>query len=275
MAANPLAPPRNRGLLEFFCRQYGLSVGEDRLQALGTLAGNFARLPYENLTKIIRSSRNGKGPAARRLPEHVLSDHRELGTGGTCFSLTATLLHLVRSLGMKAQPILADRHYGADTHSALLVWIRERPHLLDPGYLLVEPVPLDESRELEVETPFNRLVLSPGSPGRMRLYTLQQGGRSHRLTFKTAPADPGQFLKAWDESFSWEMMTHPLLTRVRSGKQIYLNGRRLQIRTHTEVVRKELDPEGLHRQIASAFGIAAPVVSTALAILDDASRGSS
>ena len=71
------------------------------------------------------------------------------------------------------------------------------------------------------------------------------------------------------------MMTHPLLTRVQGGKQVYLNGRRLQIRTHTGVVRKELDPEELHRQIAAAFGIAAPVVRTALAILDDASRGSS
>ena len=273
MAENPLAPPRDRELLEFFFRQYRLRLAEDRLHSLGALARSYSRLPYENLTKIIRSSRNGKGPGARRLPAQVLTDHRDLGTGGTCFSLTATLLHLVRSLGFKAHPILADRHYGSDTHSALLVWIRERPHLLDPGYLVVQPIPLDECRDVEVETPFNRLVLSPDSPGRLRLYTRQQGGRSHRLTFKTSPADPGQFLKAWDESFSWEMMTHPLLTRVRAGKQIYLNGRRLQIRTHTDVVRKELDPEELHRQIASAFGIAAPVVRTALAILDEACRG--
>ncbi|MDE2928405.1 MAG: arylamine N-acetyltransferase [Acidobacteriota bacterium] len=275
MAENPLAPPRNRHLLEFFDRQYDLRLADDRLQSLGALARSFSRLPYENLTKIIRSSRNGKGPSARRLPAQVLTDHRELGTGGTCFSLTATLLRLVRSLGFKAQPILADRHYGADTHSALLVRIRGRPHLLDPGYLVVEPIPLEESREVEVKTPFNRLLLSPESPGRMRLYTRQQGGRSHRLTFKTSPADPGQFMKAWDESFSWEMMTHPLLTRVEGGKQIYLNGRRLQIRTHTDVVRTELDRAELHRQIAAAFGIAPPVVRTALAILDDASRGSS
>ncbi len=201
MAENPLAPPRDRQLLEFFCRQYGLRPGEDRLHTLGTLARSFSQLPYENLTKIIRSSRNGKGPAARRLPTQVLTDHRELGTGGTCFSLTATLLHLVRSLGFRAQPILADRHYGSDTHSALLVWIRGRPHLLDPGYLVVEPIPLEESREVEVKTPFNRLLLSPESPERMRLYTRQQGGRSHRLTFKTSPADPGQFLKAWTNPF--------------------------------------------------------------------------
>ena len=275
MAENPLAPPRDRDLLEFFCRQYGLRPGEDRLRSLGALARSYARLPYENLTKIIRSSRNGKGPAARRLPARVLADHRELGTGGTCFSLTAALLHLVRSLGFKAHPILADRHYGADTHSALLVRIRGRPHLLDPGYLVVDPIPLDECRDVEVETLFNHLVLSPESPGRVRLYTRQQGGQSHRLTFKTSPADPGQFLKAWDDSFSWKMMTHPLLTRVRAGKQIYLNGRRLQIRTNTEVVRRELDCEELHLQIASAFGIAAPVVRTALSILDDASRGPS
>ncbi len=275
MTENPLAPPRDRQLLDFFCRQYGLRPGADRLCTLGAVARSFSQLPYENLTKIIRSSRNSKRPAARRVPSQVLTDHRDLGTGGTCFSLTATLLHLIRSLGFKSQPILADRHYGSDTHSALLVWIRGRPHLLDPGYLVVEPIPLDEGRDVEVETPFNRLILSPASPGRLRLYTRQQGGRSHRLTFKTSPADPGQFLNAWDESFAWEMMTHPLLTRVRAGKQIYLNGRRLQVRTHTEVVRKELAPEKLHHQIASTFGIAVPVVRTALAILDDASRGSS
>ena len=275
MAENPLALPRDRRLLAFFCRQYGLRPGEDRLHTLGALARSFSGLPYENLTKIIRSSRNGKGPAARRLPGQVLTDHQDLGTGGTCFSLTATLLHLVRSLGFEAQPILADRHYGSDTHSALLVRIRGRPHLLDPGYLVVEPIPLEESRDVEIETPFNRLLLSHESPGRMRLYTQQQGNRNHRLTFKTSPADPGQFLKAWDESFSWEMMTHPLLTRVQGDRQIYLNGRRLQIRTHTDVVRKELDRAELHRQIAAAFGIAVPVVCTALAILDDASRGTS
>ena len=273
MPENPLAPPRDRQLLEFYDRQYDLRLKDGRLGSLGAVARSFSRLPYENLTKIIRSSRNGKGPAARRLPARVLTDHRDLGTGGTCFSLTATLLHLVRSLGFEAQPILADRHYGADTHSALLVWIRGRPHLLDPGYLVVDPIPLEESREVEVETPFNRLLLSPESPGRMRLYTRHQSGQSHRLTFKTSPADPGRFLKAWDESFSWEMMTHPLLTRVQGGKQIYLNGRRLQVRTHTDVVRTELDPAELHRQIAAAFGIAVPVVRTALAILDDASRG--
>ena len=275
MAENPLAPPRDRQLLDFFCRQYSLHPGEDRLRTLGAVARSFSQLPYENLTKIIRNSRNSNAPEARRVPAQVLTDHRDLGTGGTCFSLTATLLHLVRSLGLEAQPILADRHYGSDTHSALLVWIRGRPHLLDPGYLVVDPIPLAESRKVEVKTPFNTLLLSPESPGRMRLYTRQQGGRSHRLTFKTSPADPGRFLKAWDESFSWEMMTHPLLTRIRAGRQIYLNGRRLQIRTHSEVVRKELDPEELHRQIASTFGIAVPVVRTALAILDDASRGSS
>ena len=103
-----------------------------------------------------------------------------------------------------------------------------------------------------------------------------RAAESHRLTFKTSPADPGQFLKAWDESFTWEMMTHPLLTRVQGGKQIYLNGRRLQIRTHTGVVRKELDPAKSctgrsPRPSESPFA----VVRTALAILDDASRGSS
>ena len=47
-------------------------------------------------------------------PAEVLADHEQCGAGGTCFSLTAAFLHLVRSLGWKAEPLLADRRYGCD-----------------------------------------------------------------------------------------------------------------------------------------------------------------
>src|SRR5204863_234100 len=67
--------------------------------------------------KIIKDAEAGGVEEARRTPAEVLADHHALGAGGTCFALTATMLHLVRALGFPAEPILADRRYGADTHS--------------------------------------------------------------------------------------------------------------------------------------------------------------
>jgi arylamine N-acetyltransferase len=95
----------------------------------------FATLPYENLSKVIRFAEAGDAVAARELPAEIINRHLQWGTGGTCFSLTATLLHLIRSLGFEAEPILADRPYGSNTHCALRVMVEGQPHLLDPGYL--------------------------------------------------------------------------------------------------------------------------------------------
>ena len=50
---------------------------------------------------------------------------------------------------LRAEPILADRRYGDDTHSALVVWHEGKPHLLDPGYLIVRPLPLPSAAGLQ------------------------------------------------------------------------------------------------------------------------------
>ena len=192
------------------------------------------------MTKIIKHAEYRAPAASRRTPREVLHGfHR--GAGGTCFSLTATLLHLVRAMGFDAEPILADRRYGADTHCALIVWMDEHPYLLDPGYLIVEPIPLCQAATgLVVPTRFNQLELIPGENGRLELHTTEQGNRRYRLTFKTNPADDQAFLQAWDASFDWEGMHYPVLTRVTEHQQRYLRGTHLQTRTLTEVQREDI-----------------------------------
>ncbi len=203
----------------------------------------------------------------------MISAHVEQGAGGTCFSLTAALLHILRSLGWRAEPILADRHYGQNTHCALVVWVDGTPHLLDPGYLIVKPIPLENGslergEELQVPTSFNEVILSPVEGGeKIELHTLQQGQRSHRLTFKAGPADPAEFLKAWDASFDWDMMRYPVLTRADDEKQVYLRGQRLQVRGRESLAREEIPREGLPLHIARVFGVDARLVERALGIL--------
>ena len=141
-----------------------------------SVAAAFSSLPYENLTKILKHDR--EGGVARRGPEEVIRDHIRLGSGGTCFSLTAALLHVLRALGLRAEPILADRHYGENTHCALLVWLDGEPHLLDPGYLILKPLALPGNEELEqvVPTAFNELLLRHREQGsKIELHTRQQG----------------------------------------------------------------------------------------------------
>ncbi len=268
MSANPLAFPEDRHLLDRFLQHFRLSPGQSSGELLRAVVSSFAHLPYENLTKIIKHRQLPRPEDARRHPGEVLADHFALGSGGTCFSLTATLLNLVRALGWEAEPLLADRRYGENTHCALIIWMDGKPHLVDPGYLIVEPIPLDLQQPREIRTAFNDLILHPTDDGRRIDLSTRSGGRiRHRLTFQASPADPGEFLRAWDASFDWDMMRYPVLSRVAHHQQLYLQGSRLQARSHAEVQREELPRAELAARIAADFGIDPQLAARALEIL--------
>lgn len=265
---DPLARPKTKRLLDQFRLFYRLpSDGEPR-RLLGELARAFAAIPYENLTKILKDAESGSPRAARRSPYEVLADHQRWRTGGTCFSLTATLLHLVRALGFEAEPILADRRYGQNTHCAMIVWLDNQPHLLDPGYLIVDPIPLAaDANALVVPTRFNQLELVSSGSDRLELYTMQQRDRRYRLTFKTDPVDETQFRRAWEASFDWDMMHCPMLTMVAGNQQLYIRGGWLQRRSRTGVHREEVPEQLLANRMAFEFGIDSGVIHKALHVL--------
>jgi len=260
---------RMNALMDFM-KHYGLPPGEPPRQTLGRVVAAFARLPYENITKIIKRAECGSAEKARRYPEEVIRNHIDWGAGGTCFSLTSALLYLMRSLGWKAEYILADRRYGQDTHCALLVWIDDVPHLLDPGFLVIDPIPLTAGGLSEVRTTFNSLILTPSvDRSQISLSTVRQGKKMYRLTYKASPVDTGEFYRAWDASFDWDMMRYPLLTRTEASSQIYLKGSRLQISNVDSAERMEISRDDLTARIASEFHIHPFVVARAISILRD------
>jgi arylamine N-acetyltransferase len=269
MADSPLAVPQDPGVLDAFRAQAGLRGRGSPVDQLREVVAAFSQLPYENLSKIVKADACGSPIRARRHPTEVIADHGAYGAGGTCFSLTVALLHLVRALGWQAEPLLADRRYGENTHCALAVWVAGRPHLLDPGFLILDPIPLDAGHETRVPTAFNELILTPDADGgRLALATAAGGRTTYRLTFKTQPADDGQFLQAWDASFDWEMMHYPVLSRVVDGRQLYLCRTRLQSRNRDTAEHVEIPRDELVRRIAAEFGIAVNLVGRALDVLD-------
>jgi len=269
MYEHPLLwPETDSPLLRQFLHAHGIDAARPPGELLTEVARAFSLLPFENLTKIIKDAEAGRVEEARRTPGEVLADHGALGTGGTCFALTSTMLHLVRALGFQAEPILADRRYGADAHSGLLVWLGGKPHLLDPGYLIVQPLPIPTSGDIRVPTPFNQLILRAQDGGaRVELYTLQTNQSTYRLTFKAKPVDAGEFLRAWDASFEADMMRYPVLSRVVGNQQLYLQKKHLLIRGANETKTAEVPPELLSAEIARQFQIAPAVVAKALNLL--------
>jgi arylamine N-acetyltransferase len=261
-----------KALLDFM-QHFGIAPEVPPRQLLDSVVTAFARLPYENITKIIKRAEAANAERARRYPEEVIRDHIKWGTGGTCFSLTSALAQLVRDLGWRAEFILANRSYGQNTHCALLVWVDGAPHLLDPGFLIVNPIQLRPEGEQEVNTSFNRLILKPeDNPDQVSLSTVRKSGKTYRLTYKTSPVNEGEFLEAWDASFGWDMMTYPLLTRTSDSKQIYLNGTKLQISDGDSVEKREIPADTLVAGIAAEFNIHPTLVARAVTLLKQRSE---
>ncbi len=260
----------NMNALLDFINHFGIKPKAPPRRLLEDVVTAFSHLPYENITKIIKHAESGSAQKARHYPEEVIRNHIAWGTGGTCFSLTATLCYLVRSLGWPAEYILADRRYGTDTHCALLVWIEGKVHLLDPGFLIFHAVELSPEREQQIDTGCNHLILAPDQDvNRISLFTVRRGKRNYRLTYKTSPVDEGEFLKAWDASFDWEMMQYPLLTRIAGDKQIYLRGSRLQISRTDAVEKRQIALDKLVEQITAYFRMEPRLIARALSILKE------
>lgn len=251
---------------ERFLRRHRIDPRWPEPRRAAAVARAFARLPYENFTKIIAEERAVLRTEARRTPAEVLADHEEYGTGGTCFSLTDTLVALLRAVALRAEPILADRWYGANTHCAVLVWLEGTPHLLDPGFLLTEPLPLPRQEAISVPTALHTLHLQPRSDGRVELLTEAAGRRKSRLLYRPEPADLQPFLSVWDDSFTWEMMKYPLVAGWHASTQVYLRGTRLQLHGPRGRDCEELPPSQLPIAVERLLGVAPEITQQALSI---------
>ncbi len=257
----------DRGTLELFCRKYGIR-STDRRSLIGQVATAFSLIPYENLTKIIKSDGVLDSSSAVRFPDEVIGDHLRWGTGGTCFSLTAAIIAVFDALGIEAQPLLADRNYGPDTHCGMMIMEDRANLLLDPGYLLFSPTPLPTIAATRVFQGYTTIELVPKGPGnRIELATIVKNSRKVRLTYKLPPADPETFYHAWITSFTWEMMTYPVLTRCIAGQHMYMQGASTALRTAEKTVRRELDIDGQISCIDSFMGISREVVLRAWRVI--------
>lgn len=260
-------------LLTFFAH-VGAPLRGDPPTLLTALLQNFARIPYENLTKIIGAA-EGTGAIFKQTPEEVIQGFIAHGTGGTCFPLTETLVRLVRALGFEAHPILADRRYGTDTHCALICKLSSHPtdtvwHLIDPGYLITTPCRIPHEGSARYELPITTIELrAADEPSRLHLYTSTNGETNlkYRLTYKIAPVDAGTFHKAWERSFDWEMMTYPIISSIVGNTQVYVQKKSLLVRSATQSTRVTLTDESLIHEVATRLSLSPHVVRQALKCL--------
>lgn len=269
------------GAREIFAGHFRIHESAPDLRLLRSMIAAFSNLPYENLTKIIRKF-TARTPEERlRGPVEVVTGFVERHTGGTCFSLTYCFGSMLSSAGFRCYPVMADMKR-PNIHCALVVEMAGRRYLVDPGYLVGEPVELS-GVPVQVPTTFGTVELRPRRDDCYDLFTLEggwdalsgtgwrdrapaeaprHGDRKWRYTVRTTGVSHAEFMRHWQDSFSLPMMNNLLLTRLTTDGHLYVKNHHLRVRSRSGGANENIR-SALEERIAAEFGIPPDVTAQA------------
>jgi arylamine N-acetyltransferase len=263
-----------------FLDLHQLSPARPDAKLLGRVACHFAELPWENLTKFIKKHerrhespihvptrvRGVAGAERLRFSTEVLDDHERLGTGGTCFSLTNALRRILTDLGFSACPAMADMRHGANVHCGLIVGTDGRRYLLDPGYLVAEPIPLDAGKPVRLTQTGSVLEYRPvGDGDEFALYTRNDRDEQiFRYRLRPGAVSETDFVRHWIESFDATGMNGLHLNRITGEGRLSAHDLNLRIDTGRDKRNVKLRDTYVDA-IASRFDIDDSLVSRAFA----------
>ena len=184
---------------------------------------SFSNIPYENLSKIIKLNNTWNSQDKIRLPEEIIKDYIAHKLGGTCFSLTFFLQAILLQNGFKCYPIMADMHAGKNIHCCLIVILDETKYLVDPGYLLTQPIEINPQRCKLIINEFAMVKLRHDNKNKTYdLYTITKNASKWRYRFKDIPVSHNAFLKHWFASFGRNSMNRIYLTKIVNNGLIYV-----------------------------------------------------
>jgi N-hydroxyarylamine O-acetyltransferase len=124
----------------------GVAREAPSVEALGRLLrAHFARVPFENVTAILRRRAHPGRPVPPVDPAAMLADWEARRGGGVCFEIGQMFWELLVALGYRARPVMARISFPG-SHQAVLVGLDGRRYLADAGTgaPFFEPIPLDD-----------------------------------------------------------------------------------------------------------------------------------
>ncbi len=225
-----LDPLNHRQSVKRFLSFYHIEQQKPDAAFLEKILAHFANLPYENISKIVKLQKNYLAPERIRLPEEVMEDHAAFHLGGTCFSLTYFLQAILSECGFLCYSVIAHMQRMLNAHCSLVVLLEGKKYLVDPGYLLNQPMQIHKevSRIYRTEHTGVETVFNPDDE-HFYLYTFDRTDKKFRYKFRDQPLSMQEFLKHWLDSFYWPGMRGICLTRVNRDGMVYVHNDFVQV----------------------------------------------
>lgn len=163
---------------------------------LDELVAAYARaVPWESVSRIVRRAHKGETADCPRWPPQFWAEALEMGAGGTCFESNYAFLTLLQSLDYSAYLTINDMAHSVGCHTAIVVQVDGGRFLVDAGFPLYLPVPLQRGRVTGRQSPFHTYTIRPTGADR---YEVERDRHPHPncFTLVDRPVDEGRYRAA-------------------------------------------------------------------------------
>ena len=286
-------------------------MSPENMKKVVDLCNQISNITYENLTKIIRLEQTGSATGARKLDDSDQNDIDSWMGGGTCFSMTWHLYQALTDMGFKPRLVMGHKRKERNIHCALILpdpdesplsslpstslrlatrlssnsypkategsdLIAHSSYLLDPGYLIFDPLPMPLPQPFGTGEAFfplspNCVRLVRPTLESMELWTGGAGAPMKlRFEYPVEGVSVEEFKHHWNESFYREMMTYPVLNRLdrEKGVQYYYQKGNLVVRSSTCSQMTRIDPVDRVQTLSDIFKLSPSIIEQALQILE-------
>ena len=160
--------------------------------------------------------------------------------------------------------------------SSLVSSLSSNSYLLDPGYLIFDPLPMPLPQPFGTGEAFfplspNCVRLVRPTLESMELWTGGAGAPMKlRFEYPVEGVSVEEFKHHWNESFYREMMTYPVLNRLdrEKGVQYYYQKGNLVVRNATGSKMTKIDPADRVQTLSDIFKLSPTIIEKALNILE-------
>lgn len=254
-----------------FLKQFRYSGQTPSLEHVGEVSRYFSRLPYENISKILKKASSPEGQRLR-LPDELTHDHYAWHLGGTCFSLTYFLCGIYTLLGYDVQPLICHLNWGENNHSAVALQYAGHRYLIDPGYMIFKPLPLKkENVKSQISAETGLSLRFDGAEDQYALYTFRKGQFVRRYHFTDQELSWDSFAQYWQASFDLPGMNDLTLTRIEGHEMLFIQGDFIKI-TGPDKIEKFRAQNTAEHLIRDRFGIPLEKLEAARSIIKSTSN---
>lgn len=104
-------------------------------------------VPWETVSRIIRKDKFKEPELCIKLETEFWNDAISFGYGGTCYESNLALHFLLKSLGFESYLTINQIEDKSSLHSANIVEIDSLKYIVDIGYPLYAPIPINENEQ--------------------------------------------------------------------------------------------------------------------------------